>query len=119
MSCILSLLRNLFPEIEHELKTGLQSGKGPDIEEFLPQFWVFETENETVSLMINAQGKAYAQTGEVPNRDLTIRWKHDVLALVLRSGNRASVSRDAHPEVIIHKPEGQAAFDFLRGRLGL
>lgn len=119
MDSIVGLLRGLCPEVERQLKSELTAVKGMIARAFLPQFWVFQTEVETATFMVDSHGNAFAQAGGVPQADVTIRWSHDLLESVLRTRSRTSVPDGAHPTVQTHTPKGEAAFSFLRGRLGL
>jgi hypothetical protein len=119
MSCIQGLLASICPEVERQLKPNLRGIRGVFVQAYLPQTWVFETETETATFVVDARGNAHAEAGAKPDRDVTIRWKHDFLAAVLRTRSRASVPGGIHPVVMFHTPKGRRAFDFLRGRLGL
>ena len=119
MDSIVSLLGDLCPEVERQLKPNLRGIRGMFVQAYLPQAWVFETETETATFVVDARGNAHAEAGAKLGRDVTIRWKHDFLAAVLRTRNRASVPGGIHPVVKFHTPKGRRAFDFLRGRLGL
>ena len=119
MDSIAGLLGSLCPEIESQLKPSLRGIRGVFVEAFLPQAWVFETETETATFMVDVLGNAHAEAGARPGSDVTIRWKHDFLAAVLRTSNRASVPGGIRPIIMFHTPKGRRAFSSLRGRLGL
>lgn len=119
MSCIASILSTLGPEIEGRLRPHLRSPAGFFIRTHLPQRWVFETEQETVSMIVDREGTARVQIGAAEPRDVTVRWKHDLLASVLRTRNRAGVPPGEVPIVQTHTYNGQTAFNFLRRHLGL
>jgi hypothetical protein len=119
VNSIASLLGDLCPEVERQLKPNLQGIRGIFVQAYLPLAWVFETETETATFVVDAGGNAHVEAGARPGRDVTIRWQHDLLASVLRTRNRASVPGGIHPVVMFHTPKGRRAFDFLRGRLGL
>lgn len=119
MSCIEGLLTNLCPEIERRLKPNLRGIRGLFVQGYLPQMWVFETEAETVTFSVDSQGNAQVRQGTFQSPDVVIRWKHDFLASVLRTRNRASVPGGIHPIFMFHTAKGRAAFNYLRGRFGL
>ena len=119
MSCIQGLLGSLSHEIESQLKPNLRGIRGMFVQAYLPQTWVFETETETATFVVDARGNAHAEAGAKPDRDVTIRWKHDFLASVLKTRSHASVPGGIRPIFMFHTPKGRRAFDFLRGRLGL
>jgi hypothetical protein len=119
MSCIQGLLGSLSYEVEGQLKPALRGLTGIIVRGYLPQAWVFETESETVTFSVDAQGGVSTQQGDSLYRDVTIRWTHDLLASVLRTRSRASVPSGACPSVTTHTPKGRTAFNYLRGRFGL
>ncbi len=119
MSSIISLLDGVCPEIESQLKPRLSGLQRFLIIQFLPQTWVFETENQVVSLVVDQQGSAFTQAMNRGGRDVTIRWKHDYLASVLKTRSIAHVPQGESPTIIFHSLKGRTAFDFLRKRLGL
>lgn len=119
MSCIQGLLGNLSYEIESQLKPALGGLTGVIVRGYLPQIWVFETESEKATLIVDSQGNVSAEPGGSFNRDVTIRWTHDMLAIILRSRNRNAIPYGAYPEVTYHTPKGRAAFNYLRRRVGL
>jgi len=119
MSCIQGLLASICPEIERQLRPNLRGIRGLLVRGYLPQTWVFETESETVSLIVDAQGKASVSNGPKYPKDVTIRWKHDSLASALRTRSSAHVPHGERPIIMFHSQKGRAAFDFLRKRLGL
>lgn len=119
MDSIASLLGYLCPDIERRLKPSLRGITGMIVQTYLPQVWVFETETETATLVVDAHGNAHVEGGASPGRDVTIRWKHDLLSSVLRTRSRVSVPGGVRPTIMFHTPKGRRAFDYLRGRLGL
>jgi len=119
MTCIASLLENICPEIEQQLKPNLRGMRGLLVRGYLPQTWAFETESETVVLIVDVQGKASVSNSPRYPKDVTIRWKHDSLASVLRTRSSACGPRGERPVIMFHSQKGRAAFDFLRKRLGL
>ena len=119
MSCIQGLLGSLSHEIESQLKPALRGLGGLIVRGYLPQAWVFETEAEIATLMVDAQGNVSTQPSAPLHRDVTIRWKHDFLSSVLRTRSRASVPGGIRPVVMFHTPKGRRAFNYLRGELGL
>jgi len=116
---IASLLGDLCPEVERQLKQNLRGIRGMFVQGYLPQMWVFDTETETVTFTVDSQGNAQVRQGAFQSPDVVIRWKHDLLASVLRTRNRASVPGGIHPIFMFHTAKGRAAFNYLRGRLGL
>jgi len=119
MSCISGLLIAICPEIEQYLKPNLRGVQGLVLLSFLPQVWVFETEHCTSSLIVDREGDTSVQIGGRVDRDVTIKWKHDSLASVLKTRSSSSVPHGERPTIMLHSGKGRAAFDFLRRRFGL
>jgi len=86
---------------------------------YLPQVWVFETEAETASFVVDSRGNAHVEVGAKPSRDVTIRWQQDFLATVLRTRSHASIPGGIHPIIMFHTHKGRAAFNYLRKEIGL
>lgn len=118
MGCV-ELLLPLCSEVERRLKPNLRGVKGIIVRGYLPQVWVFETEIDTASFVVDAGGNAQVESGARPGRDVTIRWQQDLLASVLRTRNRASVPTGIRPIITFHSRKGRTAFNYLRGRFGL
>lgn len=119
MSCIESLLKNLCPEIEARVKPNLRGLAGFIVQGYLPQVWRFETEKERVSLAVDSAGNA-SVTLAIPSQvDVTVRWKHDLLATVLRTRSRESVPPSEKPEILLHTSKGRSAYGYLRQQLGI
>jgi hypothetical protein len=119
MNSIASLLEGLCPEVEHMLKPSLRGFRGMLIQAYLPQAWVFVTETETATFIVDAGGNAHVEAGANPRKDVTIRWQHDLLASVLRMRSRDSAQRGVRPTIMFHTSCGRRAFGFLKGWLGL
>lgn len=119
MSCIEPLLRTFCYDVETRLKPQLRGLFSGIVQGYLPQSWIFETEAETVTFSVDSQGNAQVRQGGSYSPDVSIRWKHDLLASVLRTRNRASIPGGIRPIIMFHTPKGRKAFNFLRVRLGL
>jgi hypothetical protein len=118
MSCIFGLLQTVAGEVERELKPRLGGLTGFLIAGYLPQAWVFQTEESVVTLNVDSRGNATVASGLPPRRDVTISTTHAVLSAALTYRDRSRVP--AGPlKVATHTPKGQTAFNFLRGRFGL
>jgi hypothetical protein len=109
----------LCPEIESELKPRLRGLTGLIISRYLPQTWVFATEREVASIVVDYQGNAVAYDGGLPNPDVSIRTDHLRLMVALNTRDARQVPPGAPPEVNYSTKKGRDAFQFLRGRFGL
>lgn len=119
MGQVEELLTGFCVEAEAELKPKLSGFTGLIIRGFLPQVWVFETESESVTVVADSGGRVFIRPGDGLQRDLTIKWKQDLLRDVLETRSRGGVPSGEDPEIIRHTQKGGAAFSFLKGRLGL
>jgi hypothetical protein len=113
------LLSGFCVDAERELKPKVQGFTGLFLRGFLPQVWVFETESELVTVLADANGNVSVRQGDGLRRDLTIRWRQDLLCEVLESKSKRSVPSGEVPTVVRHTDKGGAAFNYLKGRLGL
>jgi hypothetical protein len=116
---IASLLGDVRPEVEHQLKPMLQGCKGMFVRIYFPQRWVFETESGTATFTVDEDGNTCVEAGASPKKDVTVRWQYGLLAAILRTRCRASVPAGVRPTIMFHTPYGRKAFDFLRGLFGL
>lgn len=118
MSCLPELLTQAARRFEPELQSRLNGLFGGIIGSYLPQTWVFRTDDGTASLLVDRAGRVTVEAGEAPHPDVTVEIPHDRLAAALRNRDRGSVppgSLTATP----HTSKGKTAFDYLRSRLGL
>ena len=119
MGRVEDLLSGFCVDAEGELKPKLQGFTGLVLRGFLPQVWVFETESELVTVLADANGNVSVRQGDGLQRDLTIKWRHDMLCKVLETKTKDCVPIGEEPTVIRHTNKGGAAFNYLKGRLGL
>ena len=119
MSCIQTLLSNLCSEVEQALKPHLQGLEGLIVSTQLPQIWNFKTEKESVIFYIDKQGNASVVSGSAPVSDVTISWKHDYLASVLRNRSAKEIPKGEIIGYEIHTFKGQQGFNILRQQIGI
>lgn len=84
---------------------------------YLPQVWVFASEKEEASLIVDRHGSVTVSPRAVTPTDVTVRARHATLLQVLTRG-RGRGFRTKDFEVTVHTRPGRVAFDFLRRRLG-
>ena len=118
MSEVEALLRDAVRQFEPELQNRLKGVFGGIFRSYLPQVWVFETEESTASLVVSATGAVSVVAGVAPHPDVTVKIPHDRLVAALRTGKKDQVP-PGPMNVTPHTPKGKTAFDYLRGRLGL
>jgi len=118
MGTIEEALRAAGRDFEPEIRQRLSGWLGGMIRQYLPQSWVFRTEHEVASLTVDAAGSVSVAAGAVPHPDVTIEVPHDRLLAALTQRKREAVP-PGPIQVTPHSAKGKAAFDYLRGRLGL
>ncbi|HTT16377.1 MAG TPA: hypothetical protein VMH49_03350 [Thermoplasmata archaeon] len=118
MSCLAGLLANASRSIETELQPRLQGLFGGIVRALLPQTWVFRSEREVVSLVVDPSGRATVVPGASPSPDVTVEGPHDALRDVL-SGARGRAAPPSSVRVTPVTSKGRTAFDYLRGRFGM
>jgi|SRR5207245_3565864 len=120
MTCIPNLLRRLAPAVEAQLKPNLTGFTGLLVRGYLPQKWIFETEQEHASLIVSDNGITEVILGVVESADVLITTTHGTLSTALEAANglrsRDSVIRgQITPR--FYTTKGEIAFNFLRSKL--
>jgi hypothetical protein len=118
MSCIEGLLRDTGRQVEPEVQKQLKGLFGGIVRSYLPQTWVFDTDDGTASMIVDKAGTVSVVAGAAPHPDVTVKIPHDRLAAALRTRDRSKVP-PGPIEVTPHTGKGRTAFDYLRGRIGL
>jgi hypothetical protein len=111
------LIRPLAPRAEAEIRPRLGGFLGAMLRHYLPQVWVFRTEQGVASLRVAEDGRATVAAGADAGADVTIEIGHGLLERVLAGGARSPGG--SPPKVTTHSAKGRAAFDYLRSRIGL
>jgi hypothetical protein len=118
MSCTAELLTGVSRNVESEVRSRLNGFLGGIFRAYLPQTWVFRTEEGAVSLVVGRDGGVSVVPAAAPEPDVTVEAAHDELKAVLsRSGRPQAPPRSL--KVTPHTAKGRTAFDYLRGRFGL
>ncbi|MCI4335775.1 MAG: hypothetical protein L3K17_01060 [Thermoplasmata archaeon] len=112
------LLTDAGQGVEAQIKPQLTGFFGAVIRSYLPQRWVFQTEEGAATLNVDAHGAVTVLAGAQPQPDVTVRIGHAKLAAAL-THRRAGGLPPGPVDVKAHTPKGQTAFDFARRRLGL
>jgi hypothetical protein len=118
MSCTLELLQKAGRDVEAQLKPQLGGMFGGMIRAYLPQTWVFQTEEGATSLVVGKDGSASATQGTLPAPDLTVEASHAALASALKTRDRQALPPGAI-RATPHTEKGRMAFQFFRSRLGV
>ena len=118
MSCIEGLLTQVARDAEPEIQQRLRGLFGGMIRAYLPQTWVFRTEDGIASMLVDAAGRISVQSGAAKPADVTIEVGHERLKAALTTRRRDGVP-PGPLTVTPHTAKGRTAFEYLRGRLGL
>jgi hypothetical protein len=107
------------PEIEGRAKARLSADPTDGLHAWLPQSWGFETETETATLHLDANGAATATEGIHGPVDVSIIWNQADLLEVLTAETRSASFIGKNPKLRFRTSNGQRAFSLLRGSIGL
>lgn len=118
MACLPDLLASIAPELEANVRRNLGGPFGGMVAAYLPQTWVFATDDGVASLRVERDGSVRALPGAAPDADVTVATSHARLVAALRTRRRDAVP-PGPLAVTPHTAKGRTAFAFLRGRLGL
>ena len=112
------LLTKIAPDIETELKPRLQGLIGSFVRAYLPQVWVFETDEDAATVRVEPTGSVTVASGAAASPDVTIHAPKARLQKILTARSRpATMPSDV--TVVPHTSKGRVAFDQVRGRFGL
>ena len=114
----MELLTEAGKGVEAQLKPQLSGFFGGVVRSYLPQRWVFVTEEESATLGVETTGVVWVRGGAEPSADVTIETSHARLAGALRTRSREGLPPGS-VRVTAHTSRGRTAFDFSRRRLGL
>jgi hypothetical protein len=118
MSCLVALLSDAAKAVEAQLKPQLSGFFGGVVRSYLPQRWVFETDDGVATLGVESSGAVWAKAGADPTPDVVIRTSHAKLAHALTTRSREGLP-PGEVTVEAKTSKGRTAFDFTRRRLGL
>jgi hypothetical protein len=111
-------LARLAPGLEAQIQPRLAGFLGGIFRAYLPQTWVFRTEEDVASLVVDPNGCATVAPEALPSPDVTVELPHGALDRLLGGG--AGPRPDPRSvRVTAHTSKGQTAFGYLRPRLGL
>lgn len=118
MSCVEELLKTVGRQVEPEIRSRLRGFFGGMIRAYLPQTWVFRTEDGTASFHVSSEGAVSVTAGAAAPADVTVEVGHERLRVALTTRRKPSVPLGPLT-VTPHTAKGRAAFSYLRDRLGL
>lgn len=115
MPTVEALLASVARDAEPQLQQQLRGLLGGFVRAYLPQTWVFRTEEGVATLHVDAAGKFSVLADAVAPADVTVEIGHARLAAAISTRRRAEGTLTVTP----HTSKGRTAFEYLRGRLGL
>jgi hypothetical protein len=114
----LELLRQIAPDLQQQVQKNLTGFMGAILRSYLPQVWVFRTEQDSATLRVGQQGEVGVFPALPESPDVTITTSHAKLSAALTTRDRSKVP-PGPVDVQAHTSKGRTAFDFTRQRLGL
>jgi hypothetical protein len=118
MESVEELLAPVARDAQSEIQQRLKGFFGGFLRAYLPQTWVFRTEGGTASFHVDANGTTSVSSGARAPADVTIEIGYDRLKAALTTRRKEGLP-PGPINVTPHSAKGRAAFDYLRGRLGL
>jgi hypothetical protein len=107
------------PEIEGRARARLSAEPAGGLHDWLPQSWGFETDTESATLHIGADGGATATDGVRGPVDVSVIWNMTDLLEVLTAETRSTSFKGKNPKLRFRTTNGQRAFSLLRAAIGL
>ena len=107
------------PEIEGRAKARLSADPSDGLHGWLPQTWGFETDTESATLHLDAEGRASATEGIEGPVDVSVIWNLADLLEVLTAKTRSASFVGKNPKLRFRTINGQRSFSLLRGALGI
>ena len=118
MTSLVPLLESVARDIQPQVKSQLGGFFGGMVRAYLPQTWVFRTEEGAATLCVDERGAVTVVPGELPSADVTIEIAHDRLRRLLTNRAREPPGTEP-PRVTTHTAKGRVAFGYLSDRLGI
>lgn len=119
MTCLITLFEPICSEVETKIKKALEGAiTGYVVQRYLPQHWVFVTESETVTFVVDVKGNCSILNEAGDSPDVTIEIDHDYLAEALKT-RKPPTLKPKKNEQNFHTLKGETAFNFIRDYLGL
>jgi hypothetical protein len=118
VTCIEELLAKVGRDVQPEIQSRLRGFFGGMVRAYLPQTWVFVTEQGTASLQVDRAGVVTVTSGALRTPDVTVEIGHDRLKAALSTRRREAVP-PGPMTVTPHTSKGKTAFAYLRERVGL
>ena len=119
MTCLITSFEPICSEVETKLKKALAGAiTGYVVQRYLPQHWVFKTEEETVTFIVDHKGNCSIVNEASDSPDVTIEIDHEYLATALKT-RKPPTLEPKKKEQKFHTLKGETAFNFIKDYLGL
>jgi len=118
MSCTVELLKEAGRGVEAQLRPQLEGLFGGVVRSYLPQRWLFLTDEGATTFGVEPNGSVWVREGRDDAPDVVIEIGHAKLAAALRTRRREGLP-PGPVNVTPRTSKGKTAFEFTRRRLGL
>jgi hypothetical protein len=118
MASTVEALSQMRASLETEVQSRLEGFLGGFVRQYLPQTWLFRTDQDVASLAVDAAGRVSVTPEANPSPDVTVEGPRAVLLGVLASKGRERPASGAL-RVTPHTAKGRAALGYLGPRFGL
>lgn len=116
MSSLTGLFQRFCEEMMKRLKTELgRFYTGGYMSRYLPQTWVFKTENEVLTVVMDNEGNVILSGTDSKTPDVTIHTTEITLTNALQSNAKPKWQW----QVAFNTKKGEAAYTYMRGKFGL
>lgn len=112
------LLSTIRQSVQDEVQPRLRGFLGGMFRAYLPQTWVFRTEQGVASLVVDPDGRVSVLDAAATAPDVTVEVGHERLRVALTTRGRGGLP-PGPLTVTPHTTKGRTAFDYVRPRLGL
>ena len=119
MTCLNEIFQPICQEVQTQVKKYLSGILSAGfIKPYLPQHWVFITEQETITFRVEKKGNTSVVDGESETPDVTIKIDHDFLCRALKTRERPDFQPKSY-DISFQTDKGKTAFNYLKKHLGL
>jgi len=116
ISSLAGVLQKFCEEMMKRLKTELgRFYTGGYMSKYLPQTWLFKTENEAFTIVMDSEGNVVLSGTESKTPDVRIYTTEITLSNALQS----NVKPKWQWHVAFNTKKGEAAYTYMRGKFGL
>jgi len=118
VASLVARLESVARDVQPQVRAQLGGFFGGIVRAYLPQQWVFRTEQEVATLSVGRDGAVTVEEGAPAAPDVTVETTLERLSTAFTQRSKAHLPPGS-VRVSTHTSKGKAAFDYLRGRFGL